>query len=217
MVLKVLLRNKFLMVAATSSILICSCNPSSKQDNESIVVKNYKVDITGIPKDTVFVTDKEVTLVNGLYYYKNKPFSGIIKELYTAGKVKKQISVYKGMLHGTYRSFYEDGKPWEIRSYKNNLSTGKHYGFWVETGNPHFEYNYYEEKMEGLQKKWYKSGKPFLFLNYVNDREDGLQKGWRENGKLYLNYVTKEGFRYGLQKAALCYTLRNEKLKSETK
>ena len=69
--------------------------------------------------------------------------------------------------------------------------------------------------MEGLQKKWYKSGKPYLFLNYSNDREDGLQQGWRENGKLYLNYVAKDGYRYGLQKAALCYTLREGKIINE--
>ena len=36
-----------------------------------------------------------------------------------------------------------------------------------------------------------------------------MQKAWRENGKLYINYEVKEGVRYGLQKAALCYTLKN--------
>lgn len=204
------------MVAVASCFLFCSCGHSSKQDKESISEKDYTVDTSLIPKDTIFVTDKSLSLVNGLYYYKNNPFSGIVQELYADGKIKKQRSIYQGMLHGTYRSFYENGKPWEIRNYKNNLSTGKHYGFWAETGNPHFEYNYYEEKMEGLQKKWYKSGKPFLSLNYINDHEDGLQQGWRENGKLYLNYVAKDGHRYGLQKAALCYTLRDEKIKSET-
>ncbi|MFP5041731.1 toxin-antitoxin system YwqK family antitoxin [Parasediminibacterium sp. JCM 36343] len=213
---KVLSPNKWLMVAATICFIMCSCNHSSNQNKESVIAKSYLVDTSVIPRDTVFVTDKNVSRVNGLYQYKNNPFSGIIKELYDNGKVKKQLSVYQGMLHGTYRSYYEDGKPWEIRSYKNNLSTGKHYGFWAVSGNRHFEYNYYEEKMEGLQKKWYKSGKPLLFLNYVDDREEGLQQGWRENGKLYLNYVAKDGYRYGLQKSALCYTLRNEKIKSET-
>lgn len=216
MVPKELFLNKLVIVAAACCFFICSCDNAIKQTNNSLVAKDYLVDTSGIPTDTILVTDKDVTLVNGLYQYNNNLFSGIVKELYPNGKLKKQLSVYKGMLHGTYKSYYEDGIPWEIRSYKNNLSTGKHCGFWAESGYPHFEYNYYEERMEGVQKKWYKSGKPFLSLNYANDREDGLQQGWRENGKLYLNYVAKEGYRYGLQKAALCYTLRDEKIKNET-
>jgi len=218
MVQKVLSHNRFYVVATTFFVvLLSSCNyfKQKTKSHSTVSTKNYSIDTSVIPKDTVFASNKNVTLANGLYQYKNKAFSGIVIELYPNGSLKKQISVYKGMLHGTYRSFYEDGKPWEIRSYKNNLSTGKHYGFWAESGKPHFEYNYYEEKMEGIQKKWYKSGKPFLFLNYVDDHEEGLQQGWRENGKLYLNFVTKEGHRYGLQKAALCYSLRDEKIKTE--
>lgn len=215
MVQKVLLLSKLIWVAATFSLLFFGCNHPSDQPKESLVVKKFFVDTSGIPKDTVSFADKQLQLVNGIYQYKDKMFSGFISEVYPNGKLKKHFSVYQGMMHGTYRSFYEDGKPWEIRTYKNNLSTGKHYGFWAESGKSHFEYNYYEEKMEGLQKKWYKSGKPFLALNYVNDREEGLQQGWRENGKLYLNYVAKDGFRYGLQKTALCYSLRDGKIENE--
>ena len=216
MVLKVLLANRVLMAAVSLSCLICSCGDASKQKEASLTVKNYQIDTTGIPRDTVLVSDKAISLINGLYYYNQHPFSGIIRALHPNGKLKKQFSVYQGLLHGTYKSFYEDGTPWEIRRYKNNLSTGKHIGFWATTGNIHFEYNYYEEKMEGMQKKYYPSGKPFLFLHFVNDQEEGLQQGWRENGKLYLNYVSKDGYRYGLQKSALCYTLRNEKIKTDT-
>jgi len=213
---KVLLPNKWMLLASLWCMLITSCSNSTNQASEPILVKDYTVDTSGIPRDTILASDKELSLVNGVYQYKKQPFSGIVKEAYSNKKVKKQISVFNGMLHGRYKSYYEDGKPWEIRSYKNNLSTGKHYGYWAVSGHPHFEYNYFEEKMEGMQKKWYQSGKPFLFLNYADDKEDGLQQGWRENGKLYLNYVAKDGRRYGLQKAALCYTLRDEKMKTET-
>jgi antitoxin component YwqK of YwqJK toxin-antitoxin module len=210
---KELLRNKFLLIFATVCVFVVSnYDNDQKQTRQVANIKNYTVDISVIPKDTVFTTDEKLTLVNGLYLYKNKSFAGIVIELYPSGVIKKQMSIYKGMLHGTYTSFYENKKPWEIRTYKNNLSTGIHYGFWAENGKPKFEYNYYEEKMEGLQKKWYPSGKPYFALHYVNDREEGLQQGWRENGKLFLNYEAKDGFRYGLQKAALCYTLRDEKL-----
>jgi antitoxin component YwqK of YwqJK toxin-antitoxin module len=215
MVQKALLLSKWQLAAATLCRLFCGCNPPADQPKASLVAKNYFVDTSGIPKDIVAFGDKRLQLVNGIYHYKNKVFSGFINQFYPNGKLKKHFSVYQGKMHGTYQSYYEDGKPWEIRTYKNNLSTGKHVGFWPESGKSHFEYNYYEEKMEGLQKKWYKSGKPYLALNYVNDREEGLQQGWRENGKLYLNYVAKDGFRYGLQKAALCYSLRDGKIENE--
>ena len=217
MVPKELLRNKFYLAVTTFCLfLIYGCNYFQPQENTSDTIKDYFVDITCIPHDTVNMSDHRLTCVNNLYFVNGKKFSGILNAFYANGNLKRQYSIYDGKLHGWYKSYFENGKPWEVRSYKNNLSTGKHYGYWAETGNRKFEYTYYEEKMEGSQKKWYKSGKPFLFLQYVNDREDGLQQGWRENGKLYLNYVAKDGYRYGLQKSALCYTLRDEKIKKET-
>ncbi len=216
MVPKELLFNKFHLVATIFCLLTMnSCNHFQQQSNIADINKNYFVDISGIPTDTVLVSNKKLSFINNFYFFEGKKFSGIVVDSYLNGRIKKQISIYNGMLHGTYKSYYEDGKPWEIRTYKNNLSTGKHYGFWPKSGKLHFEYNYFEEKMEGLQKKWYKSGKPYLSLTYLNDREEGLQQGWRENGKPYLNYVAKEGYRYGLQKAALCYSLRGERIKTE--
>jgi antitoxin component YwqK of YwqJK toxin-antitoxin module len=210
---KALLRNNhFLAVAAFCVIIIGSCQNAQKK-LETTDFKDFNIDISLIPNDTINSNDKKLSLVNGIYWYNNKKYAGIIIELYPNGNLKKQFSVYQGMLHGMYRSFYENKMPWEIRSYKNNLSTGKHFGYWPITGNPKFEYSYYEEKMEGLQKKWYPNGRPYLSLRYANDHEEGLQQGWRDNGKLFLNYEAKDGFRYGLQKATLCYTLKDEQVK----
>jgi antitoxin component YwqK of YwqJK toxin-antitoxin module len=213
MVQKELLRNNSCFFAILfCTVLMYSCNYFQEQHNTLDTKKISIADTSLILSDTVLISDSNLSSVNNIYLYGSKIFSGVVNEFYANGIMKKQITIYQGMLHGTYRSFYEDGKPWEIRNYKNNLSNGKHVGYWPESGNQKFEYNYDEEKMQGLQKKWYKSGKPYLFLNYSNDREDGLQQGWRENGKLYLNYVAKDGYRYGLQKAALCYSLRDEKI-----
>ncbi len=60
-----------------------------------------------------------------------------------------------------------------------------------------------------------KAVSPTHFLEYKDDQEDGLQRAWRPNGKPYINYEAKDGHRYGMQKAALCYTLVDEKLKTE--
>jgi len=209
------LPSKLILLAAICFVVAASSCEINKKKPETVAsIKDYSIDTALIPRDTVYASDKNLSLVNGLYWYGNNTYSGVVVELYPNGKIKKQISVYKGMLHGTYRSFFENSKPWEIRAYKNNLCTGKCITYWEESGKPKFEYHYYEEKMEGLQRKWYVSGKPYSSLNYANDHEDGLQQGWRENGKLFLNYEVKDGFRYGLQKAVLCYSLRDEKINS---
>ena len=85
-------------------------------------------------------------------------------------------------------------------------------GYWGNE-NKKFDFQYLNDKREGIQKQWYESGKPYFELNFSDDRENGMQKAWRENGKIYINYEVKDGVRYGLQKAVLCYTLKNGELK----
>lgn len=205
----------FLLLTAYCCFAVAtsSCNNPSTTNSKPVQAKNYTIDISGIPADTVLESDKRLLVVNGIYRLGSQRYSGILKELYPNGTIKTYASVFQGMLHGLYKSFYENGHPYEVRLYRNNMSTGRHYGYWPEGRNLKFDYTYFEEKREGLQKRWYKNGKPYLFTNYTDDHEDGLQRGWRENGKLYLNYVAKDGHRYGLQQSALCYTLRKQKIK----
>ena len=76
-----------------------------------------------------------------------------------------------------------------------------------------FDFVYINDKREGLQQQWYMSGKPYCALNYKDDRESGMQHAWRENGKPYINYEVRDGIRYGLQKSALCNTLKKGEIK----
>lgn len=188
----------------------CNTHATAKVPAE----KDYYIDTSLIPKDTVLQGDTRLSVINGICFINNEKFSGILKELYPGGGIKSYSSMSQGMLYGPYKSFYEDGSCFEVRIYRNNLATGRHYGYWPGSNNLKFDYNYYEEKKEGPQKKWYRNGTRYLFANYVNDHEEGLQQGWRENGKLFLNYVVKDGYVYGLQQTALCYTLLNEKIRS---
>lgn len=214
MELKELLPNNRHCYTLLYLILLCIC---SSCGNLTPAVLNYQVDTSFIPHDTVLIGNKRLMIANGVYLLNHKKFSGIVKERYAGGGIKSYASVCQGLLHGRYKSFYENGHPFEVRMYKNNLSTGRHYGYWPQGHHLKFDYNYFEEKREGLQKKWYPDGKPYLFANYTNDHEEGLQQGWRENGKLFLNYVVKDGFAYGLQQTALCYSLRNQKIRLQYK
>lgn len=183
-----------------------SCRmPATPAGTGSITAADLAVDTNSIPKDTVQANDVQHTR-NGLVLYNNRAFSGYVVTLYPNRKIHTIASVYNGMAHGNFRSYYEDGHVHEVRQYKENLSTGKHFGYWPN-GKQQFDYLYYRDRKIGYMKRWYETGKPYLFLNYKNDREEGLQQGWRENGKLFINYVAKDGFRYGLQETMLCYKL----------
>ncbi len=208
MVQKELLPIKLFIFA---TIVFCFISCTNTIEEEAITSSSFFVDTTSVPKDTV-LSDK-LTLDNGIYYLNKKPFSGYRKEMYDNGKPWLIGSYLIGMQHGTTRTYFANGKLKDSRSYKSNFSYGKHIVYW-ENGYQKFEFYYLNDKREGLYKQWYISGKPYAFLNYKDDNEDGMQYAWRENGKPYINYEAKDGFRYGLQKSNLCYTLVDEKLKA---
>jgi antitoxin component YwqK of YwqJK toxin-antitoxin module len=190
--------------------LSCTTNPKKEVEINST---SFFVDTTLIPKDTVLSTASSLKLDNGIYYLNNLPFSGYRKDLYENKQVSLVAGYLNGMQHGTSTSFYSNGQLRFIRMYKENKSFGKHFGYW-ENGNPKFEFYYLNDKREGVNKQWYQNGQPYAFLYFKNDMEDGMQQAWRENGKPYINYEAKDGFRYGLQKSGLCYTLIDEKMKT---
>lgn len=170
------------------------------------------VDVSRIPFDTLDIKNEALQLENGMYYLDGSLFSGFIKERHDNSALKSITSVYLGKQHGLSKTFYTNGQQRDERMYKENLSYGRHFGYW-ENGNMKFDFTYYNDKREGLQKQWYYNGQPYALLSFSNDKENGLQQAWRENGKAYINYDAKDGRRYGLQKSALCYTLVDEKLK----
>jgi antitoxin component YwqK of YwqJK toxin-antitoxin module len=201
-----------IIVASVLCLFAISCNSKRTAKEEVVTISSFYVDTTAIPNDTVFAASKDLVVNNRIYYLKGKPFSGYLKDTYENNATKLVYGYLDGMQHGKSISYYSDGRLRDCRMYKENKSFGKHYGFW-ENGNMKFEYYYLDDRREGSNKQWYQSGKPYAFLNFKNDREAGMQQAWRENGKAYINYEAKDGFRYGLQKSGLCYTMENEKFK----
>lgn len=207
MVLKALSRNKIIYIAIFILLFGCSA-PVVEQPNNIF----EKVDVSQIPKDTIFSNSQSLKLQNGVYYRDNKPFSGYIKSLYQSTLVQSIGSYLKGKQHGITKTFFPNGKLETERNYMNGIGYGRHFGFW-ENGKMKFDFMYFNDKREGIQKQWYVSGTPYYELTFTDDKENGMQKAWRENGKPYINYEVKDGIQYGLQKSALCYTLKDEKFK----
>ncbi|MCG9791685.1 toxin-antitoxin system YwqK family antitoxin [Flavobacterium algicola] len=208
---RLLFKYYFVLIIA---IVTTSCNNKIKDDG--VVPSSFVVSTAGIPNDTLLVTNPNVTLRNGVYYWQGKAYSGYLKEMYSAEKVKCIFSFLNGKQQGLSLVYFQNGKLKNSRNYKEGRSFGRHYGYW-ENGNQKFDFIYVNDRREGVQKQWYESGGRYSFLAFKNDREHGMQYAWRENGKPYINYEAKEGRRYGLQKSNLCYTLQNQKIKLSSK
>lgn len=174
--------------------------------------KDQKVDLSQIPNDTIFLNNAKLKLLNGVYFQGSKPYSGFIKEEYATGTLKSIGSYFQGKQHGLTKTFFSNAKLETERNYKDGIGYGRHFGFW-QNGNKKFDFIYINDKREGIQKQWYESGSQYYELRFTNDQENDMQKAWRENGKPFINYEVKDGVRYGLQKSALCYTLKNQKMK----
>jgi antitoxin component YwqK of YwqJK toxin-antitoxin module len=207
---------KHLFYLIISSVIFTGCYLSEKKDVVIIKSKNldYNINIVNIPTDTISFNNSNLSFINGIYYLKNKTYSGTVYKELNGYKIKTYSTVFKGKLHGIYRSFHENGHPYEIRNYKDNISLGKQIGYWKNTGKLKFEYNYYYNKKEGIQKGWYSNGNIAYVYNYKNDKQEGFQQAWRYNGSLYRNFEVKNGIRYGLQKAKSCYQLEDEEFKN---
>lgn len=202
--------SKFCVFVCYIILIGCGKNENAKNSGSKILFEN--VDVSKIPNTIVFKNDSSLKLLNGVYHLGGKPFSGFIKEYYENDTIKCIGSYLNGKQQGTTKTFFLNGKLDTERRFKNGKAYGKHVGFW-ENGNMMFEFMYYNDKREGIQKQWYESGSKYFELSYSDDRENGMQRAWRENGKPYINYEVKDGERYGLQKSALCYTLKDEKIK----
>ena len=194
-------------------LIVCVINFGCSQPKEGKKINSFEqVDVSQIPKDTIFQNNSKLSLQNGVYYIGSKPYSGFIKDVYETDSLKSIGSYFQGKLHGLTKTFFTNGQLETKRNYRNGIGYGQHLGYW-KNGNKKFDFMYFNDKREGLQKQWYESGSKYYELSFTDDQENGMQKAWRENGKPYINYEVKDGVRYGLQKSALCYTLIDEKLK----
>ena len=147
---------------------------------------------------------------NGKYLLlKEKPFDGALIEVYENGEHKSQVYYKKGLLDGSLRSWYHDGNKESERYYEHGEKEGVHLSWWPN-GNLRFEYQFAGGLYHGTFKEWYENGKPLHVFEYDHGKEVKAI-GWRENGKTYINFAVRNGRKYGLTNARLCYSLKDER------
>jgi hypothetical protein len=192
---------RWILFLLVISIIAC------KQPAEKPVISQSQP--IAIPNDTIVVTDSLLQILNGSYYFKGQLFSGYLKCFHYNGLVQSLQSIYQGKQEGWAYEYFENGKPLSKRYYHLGEKDSVHIGWW-DNGNTRFVYHFKNGVYNGSFEEFYNSGKPLKKISYYNGN-DSFGTGWRENGKIFMNYIMKDGRRYGIMNAQPCYSLKNER------
>ncbi len=143
-------------------------------------------------------SSSDISIFNDVVFYKKKPFTGILFEMYPQTNDTLMVQQHKkGLLEGVSRKWFPNHQLMEFRLYKFGRKNGKQLAYW-DNGNKRFDFVAKDDAYEGEMKEWTIDGKLFHLAHYVNGQEEGIQKMWYENGKIRANYVILNGKRYGL-------------------
>lgn len=156
----------------------------------------------------VLASDSGLVQMGRFLVYNNEKFSGDVIERFVSGQDKSVQHFENGLLEGKSKSWFPSGATETERNYHNGEKEGLHRGWWPN-GNLRFEYEFSKGLYNGTFKEWYEKGMPLNLFTYKNGEEVSAV-GWRENGKTYINFIVREGRKYGLTNARLCYSLKDE-------
>jgi hypothetical protein len=156
----------------------------------------------------VFVRDTPGVLErqNGRLLYHGRPFDGYFLEFFPTGDTASVGGFVRGKEEGIAKSWYPGRRLRETRFYRAGRKTGRHLGWW-DSGVPKFEFNFQNDLHEGPARTWYADGSPDSDFFYQNGYESGAQRAWYPDGTLRLNYVVREGRKYGLTGVKNCETV----------
>ena len=183
--------------------IVTSCH----QKEQEVAVNIDEIIIPKIEKNRL---DTKFELKNGVLLYDNLPFSGIVNEFYSEGKLKSTSEYFRGKRQGFYKGFYTNKELAFERFYTNGLKTGNHKG-WFENGNQMFDYQFNNLGVyDGEVKDWFENGNLQKHFNFVEGKESGSQKMWDINGKIRANFYTVNGERHGLIGLKKCISVQTK-------
>lgn len=156
---------------------------------------------------TVDTLNENLKLENGILYYHNSRFEGILSSQYETGENLTRIEYKDGKKHGRELRWYKNADTLVERFYVEGYKTGVHKSWWPN-GNLKFEFHFNEKgEHHGVMKEWYESGQPLKVFNFENGKEQGSQKLWKPDGSIKANYEVINGERFGLIGLKKCYTV----------
>ena len=128
---------------------------------------------------------------NGVYYMKNKPYSGKAFEYYGNGNIKLENTYKDGVISGNQIIYYQSGQKQEEGPIKDDMKTDKWLSYY-DTGEVQKEAYYKDGKLDGKMTAFSKSGE----IEEEGYYRDGVKDGaWVKysNGEKKEEVVYKDG------------------------
>lgn len=160
------------------------------------------------------VTDARLSNKNGIIYFNDRLFSGLIYSFHPSTKdTAASASYLNGKEHGRWVKYYPDGKLYELRSFDNGKKTGVLETWWPN-GTKQTHYLFMDDEYQGTCREWSADGLLVKEMNYHKGHEEGSQRWWYDNGKIKANYIIKQGRRYGLLGTKNCMNVSDSIFKN---
>ena len=147
--------------------------------------------------------DPRITKSNSYLLWEGEKFSGYVLSKSEMSQIVTQTPYVDGRMHGTSIGHYPNGRLAFERPYEKGQKAGIHRG-WYANGALKYEYAFEQGVFHGAVKEWFEDGSPYRAFMYVEGKEEGVQKMWYQDGSLRVNYVVKNGRRYGFMGAKPC-------------
>ena len=146
-------------------------------------------------------------LKDGVLFQGNEKFSG--KRTLQFGNIKKVTQYQNGIKNGKTIHYYENGKVYRERYYKDGKPDGIHKTFFPN-GDKKKYLEFKNGEHHGDYIIWHKNGQVAEYVLYENGKVLGYKK-WRKNGQIYANFQNTEYGRLGVEGGKLCYETEDKK------
>lgn len=187
----------FLMILIIS---FSSCNKTT----EAFIVAD-------IPEIYINKSELKLVAIKGQWFYNNSPFNGFAIIEDENNIILEKTGYLNGKREGVYKKWFSNEQLQKEAYYKQNKLVGVTKIWWANN-NLASEFHYLDGIKHGTQKMWYPNGQLSKMRNLNMGKEEGMQQAWLENGKIYVNYEAKNGRIFGMNRANLCYKLKEENI-----
>jgi hypothetical protein len=118
----------------------------------------------------------------------------VVKEYFSTGKVKTEISAIGELRQGWTRNYDIEGRLLSEVYYINNIREGTARNYYAASGKLNSTLEYKNGIKQGNETWYYESGKPYRVSPFVNGFIEGTQKLYYEDGKLFAEVPYKNGY-----------------------
>jgi antitoxin component YwqK of YwqJK toxin-antitoxin module len=175
-------------------------------------------DVVDAPKVVVetpkpVVDSDQLRFQGDLWYFKEKPFTGVAVRKHENGKKESEITYKDGKKDGLWTSWHENGQKRREATYKDgnlvsatvwkqkgdkcpdtNLVDGNGITcYYHDNGQKRSEHTYKDGKEHGLGTAWYENGQKSAEYTFKDGEMDGLRTSWHENGQKYSESIWRDG------------------------